>query len=95
MAFALSSLFPLAPRFRMCGRFFRLFSSLSLFLSLSLSLSLSLFFLSGHQIESGWSRASKTFNETSGKKYKKADLYTPRTSANIADRLVQFISYDK
>jgi len=30
MAFALSSLFSVAPRFRICARFFRLFSSLSL-----------------------------------------------------------------
>lgn len=87
MAFALSSLFPVAPRFRVCAGDFSAF--------FSLSLTPSFFFLSGHQIESGWSRASKTFNETSGKKYKKADLYTPHTSANIADRLVQFISYDK
>jgi len=73
-----------------CADDFSAFFSLSLFLCRFF-----FFFLSGHQIESGWSRASKTFNGTSGKKYKKADLYTPRTSANIADRLVQFISYDK
>jgi len=59
------------------------------------------------QIESGWSRVSKTSSETGGgekkniKKERKEEktsgsLHSIRASAaNIADRFVQFINYDK